>query len=256
MADLHQKPYQLTELTRVPGLIHGFSPASYGNMSFKWARGPQSSVVRNRERFLGDLGLSIDDCCLIVTNEVPRVRIITAKNRGTNMRDASEDAVGDAAITGEKNIFLVMLTADCLPVLIADHLGRAVGIVHQSWRMTDEGLITRTIQTLESVFGVLPHELWVGIGPGIHKSSYRVKNPQQLHQPEWQPYLERQDDGTTSVDLVQFTIDQLVGSGVAIGRIVVSPVDTGAAKEFFSHHRSKQTDEPEARFASVVGWRT
>jgi copper oxidase (laccase) domain-containing protein len=240
---------------RVPGLVHGYSPAGYGNMSFKWASGSHDDVIRNRERFLGDLGVSIDECCLIVTNEIPLVRIITKQDRGANMRHASEDATGDAAITGEKNIFLAMLTADCLPVLVVDPLGRAVGLVHQSWRMTDAGLMSSTIQTMQSTFGVLPQELWIGIGPGIHKSSHRVENPQQLDQPEWQPYLEHQEDGSTAVDLVQFTIDQLVGAGVTMNRIVASPVDTGTSKAFFSHYRSKQSDEPEARFASVVGWR-
>lgn len=249
------RPYQLTELADLPHVVHGFSTSQYSNMSLKWAPGNADGVIQNRKRFLGDLRVRIDDCCLIIVDDIPEVRIITTADRGANMRHQSPAALGDAAITREKNLFLVMLTADCLPVLIVHIGGGAVGIVHQSWRMTDAGLITKAVAQFQTSFDIPPNELIVGIGPGIHQASYRVVKPTQASNPAWRPYLKANTDGTTSVDLVQFTIDQLTESGVQRNKITVSPIDTGSSNEFFSHYQSKRTEKPEARFASVVGLR-
>jgi copper oxidase (laccase) domain-containing protein len=250
------KPYQLEAWLNYAGLIHGFSVRGHNNMSFLRELGDARNVVQNREAFLTQLRVRLDDCYLMVVNDTADVQVVTTRDRGRNMRQPSKTTEGDAAITRENNLFLVMVTADCLPIMFYHPESLAVGMMHGSWKMIGEQLISRVVKRFEQEFGIPATELLIGIGPGIHKESYRIKNPKQTDSPAWQPYLETQPDGTTSIDLVQYTADQLTTAGIPQHQITISPIDTAAHAGFFSHHRSKYvTNEPEARFASVIGVR-
>lgn len=77
----------------------------------------------------------------------------------------------DAAVTSEPGRVLVVLTADCVPVLVA---GRdAVAVVHAGWRGVVEDVVGRTLDAL-SVRGEDPARLAVAIGPAIGACCYEV----------------------------------------------------------------------------------
>lgn len=76
----------------------------------------------------------------------------------------------DAAWTDRPRQVAVILTADCLPVLLADEAGSVVAAVHAGWRGLAGGI-------LESVVGTLPvaaSSLHAWIGPSICQSCYQV----------------------------------------------------------------------------------
>src|ERR1700731_2406623 len=50
----------------------------------------------------------------------------------------------DAGVTDEAGIACVVMVADCMPVLLADVAGRAVGAAHAGWRGLVAGVIERT----------------------------------------------------------------------------------------------------------------
>lgn len=75
----------------------------------------------------------------------------------------------DAAVSATPGVVLAVLTADCLPVLIADRDGRAVGIAHAGWRGLSAGIVERTLERLaRRVEGATHWVAWLGpaIGPG------------------------------------------------------------------------------------------
>ena len=43
---------------------------------------------------------------------------------------------GDALITNVKEVPLLILTADCVPVVMIDPVNRAIGVAHAGWRGT------------------------------------------------------------------------------------------------------------------------
>lgn len=79
----------------------------------------------------------------------------------------------DAAVTMQPGRVLAIMTADCVPVVIADTEGRALGVAHAGWRGLAAGV-------LESLFAVLQARLPVAmgwrawIGPCIGQASYEV----------------------------------------------------------------------------------
>lgn len=78
--------------------------------------------------------------------------------------------VADAAWTDRPGQVAAILTADCLPVLLADEAGSVVAAVHAGWRGLAGGI-------LESMVGTLPvvaSSLHAWIGPSICQSCYQV----------------------------------------------------------------------------------
>ena len=106
---------------------------------------------------------------------------------------------------------------------------------------------------MQKEFHTDPADLIVGIGPSIHKESYIFPSPTiQENNPNWQPYLTHLPDNQTSIDLTDYNRDQLINAGVPKSNIEISLVDTNKDPNFFSHYRSKRTNEPEGRFMTVI----
>ena len=87
--------------------------------------------------------------------------------------DAAPDAdapAADAVITRVPGAVLVILTADCLPVLFAARDGSAVGAAHAGWRGLAAGVLEATLRE----FAVPPAGIVTWIGPGIGAACYEV----------------------------------------------------------------------------------
>ena len=73
----------------------------------------------------------------------------------------------DALLTKQKNLILVVKTADCMPVLITD--GEKVGVVHIGWKGLENKIFYKTISKFDT------SKLKVSIGPHAQKCCYEVK---------------------------------------------------------------------------------
>lgn len=79
----------------------------------------------------------------------------------------------DAAWTGTKHSVLAILTADCLPVVIADQKGQVVGVAHAGWRGLATGVLEKLYQHLQAqVHGFSQWQAW--IGPAISQKHFEV----------------------------------------------------------------------------------
>jgi polyphenol oxidase len=80
----------------------------------------------------------------------------------------------DAVVTGRRELAAVVVTADCVPLLLADREGRCVAAVHAGWRGVFAGIAGGVVAELESLFNVRPEELSARIGPAIGPCCYEV----------------------------------------------------------------------------------
>lgn len=120
-----------------------------------------AAVAANRARLCDELGLA-------------RIQWLNQVH-GTRCLHATPDTVAsvpeaDAAWTRERRLALAVLTADCLPVVVADRGGAVVGIAHAGWR----GLVHGVLESLVAALPVAPDELVAWIGPGIGARAYEV----------------------------------------------------------------------------------
>ena len=78
--------------------------------------------------------------------------------------------VADACIARHHGSVCVVMTADCLPVLLCDGQGTVVAAVHAGWKGLKAGVIEATVQAME----VAPQNLMVWLGPAISQQAFEV----------------------------------------------------------------------------------
>ncbi len=88
---------------------------------------------------------------------------------------AAADAAGcqlqaDACIARHRGSVCVVMTADCLPVLLCDAQGTVVGAAHAGWRGLCDGVIEATVRAME----VAPQNLMAWLGPAISQEAFEV----------------------------------------------------------------------------------
>jgi len=167
--------YSCKAFEDIPFLCHGFSTRSSGSAdaesSFNLgygSRDPAERVDENRRRFLS--ALKFEGSHLATLRQVHSNRVYIIENH----RGEGNQAEGDALATRGVKVALAVQVADCLPILIADPVRRAVAAVHSGWRGTLLRVLLETILRMEKSFGSMPSDLLVAMGPGIRACCFTV----------------------------------------------------------------------------------
>ncbi len=171
-----------------------------------------------------------------------------------------DNPIADALVTDRPGIGLLVLTADCAPVFLADRKARAVAAIHAGWKGAFGGVIENTVAAM-AAFGVQPADIVAGIGPTIAHRSYEVG-------PEFKERFVGHDALNEDLfvparrahhhffDLPGYVSRRLQAAGVGV--IVGAPHDTYAEEDrFFSHRRSVHRGEPDyGRNISIIARQT
>jgi YfiH family protein len=83
------------------------------------------------------------------------------------------DVQADAMVTRTPGIALGILTADCTPVLFADHENKVIGAAHAGWGGAIKGICVNVIKEMLAL-GACESNICVAIGPTIMQPSYEV----------------------------------------------------------------------------------
>ncbi len=122
--------------------------------------GDRSELVeQNRLSLRQQLGLPSEPEWI---NQTHGTHTVTLEQEST--RDA------DAAITREPGRVAVVMTADCLPILLCNRQGSEVAAIHAGWRGLQAGVIQSALASMKSA----NQELIAWIGPGISQPSFEV----------------------------------------------------------------------------------
>lgn len=76
----------------------------------------------------------------------------------------------DACMSTRAGAVCVVLTADCLPILLCDERGSVVGAAHAGWRGLCDGVIEQTVRAMH----VQPAALMAWLGPAIGYRAFEV----------------------------------------------------------------------------------
>ena len=90
----------------------------------------------------------------------------------------------DAAVAFEPGPVAAVLTADCLPLLLASRAGDRVGIVHAGWRGMVLGVVEAAVAALAGDPGDLVAWLGPAIGPAVFEVGGEVRRMFVSMQPE------------------------------------------------------------------------
>ncbi len=80
----------------------------------------------------------------------------------------------DALMTQKKHICIGVSTADCIPVLLVDHLNLAVCVIHAGWRGTAKCIVEKSFKAMQQTYGSKVEDMEAIIGPGISMKNFEV----------------------------------------------------------------------------------
>ncbi|MBZ9577703.1 peptidoglycan editing factor PgeF [Patescibacteria group bacterium] len=188
----------------------------------------------NKERFLGKLGIK------------DKLAVKAGLVYGNNVKVVSNEEAGktiektDGLITADKNLFLTITMADCLPIFIFDPEKEIIGLVHGGWRNLAQNILTLSVEKIAENFGSLPKDILVGIGPGISQCHFEVKEDLLV---EFKPYLGNallNKNGKLFLDLKKIAKIQLINLGIKEENIEISPECTFCLSDkYFSYRRDR-----------------
>ncbi|MGB7916083.1 MAG: peptidoglycan editing factor PgeF, partial [Rhodomicrobium sp.] len=87
--------------------------------------------------------------------------------------EATRAPEADAIVTNAPNLAVSVLTADCVPLLLADATAGVVAAVHAGWKGARAGVIESAIEAMESL-GARASRIAAAIGPAISPAAYEV----------------------------------------------------------------------------------
>ena len=154
-------PPGVTALTTIrPG---GISRGPFASMNLAAHVGDDpEAVAANRRALRAALDLPAEPLWL---NQVHGTGVVDA---GNGAGEATPEA--DAAVSVVAGKACAVLTADCLPVLLAAKDGRAVAAAHAGWR----GLAAGVLEAAVARLGVPPDTLLAWLGPAISQAAFEV----------------------------------------------------------------------------------
>jgi len=254
--------YQAATMAWLPNVIQGFttrkggtSAAPYDTLNLAGHVGDVPAHVQdNRQRLWADVGMAEHQVALAEQTHGSTVSLVTA---GSLVPSSGTDAL----ITNTRDVLLMMLYADCVPVYLLDPSGRAIGLVHSGWRGTVADIAGRTMAAMTAQFGSHPQTCLAAIGPCISGDSYEVGRDvadQFRNMPDLRAgtavYPKSEFTGTYTLNLRQVIFSQLLGAGLRADSIAVCDEDTFQNKrDFFSYRRD---GAPSGRMAAFLGIRS
>lgn len=143
-----------------------FTTITDGNLAFH-VNDNILNVQNNHNKILENLGLDKTD--LFYMNQVHgnRVEVIT-KDSPNLIKNC------DGLITNMKNKLLMVMVADCIPILFNDNVKGVIAAVHAGRNSTLQKIVEVTVNKMISEFSSNPCDIEVEMGPSIQKCCYEV----------------------------------------------------------------------------------
>jgi YfiH family protein len=199
----------------------------------------QKAVEANRARLAEGIGLTPDR--LVWMEQVHGRTVGVVDGPRAEPLEAT-----DGAVTKQPGLGLVVLTADCVPVLLGDQEAGVVGAVHAGRVGARVGVVVETLKAMLAQ-GAELERIEVLLGPAVCGECYEVPADMQSDVEKHLPgSASKSRKGSPALDLRAGLWNQLASAGV--GKIGVDPRCTFEEKDLFSHRRQA----PTGRLASVI----
>lgn len=239
-----------------PGLppdVGAMSTTRSGGVSGKPYDDGEGGGGLNLGTHVGDLPEAVAKNRALLRAQLPAEPAWLTQVHGTRVLDAAtvhEAPEADASITTRPGVVCTIMTADCMPVLLADAGGRVVGAAHAGWRGLAAGVLENTVAAMRDA-GATEILAWLGpgIGPGAFEVGAEVRDAFCHLRPASASAFKPID-----AQPGKFLADLPALARIALSRVGVSKVAGGAdctvsdARRFYSYRRDRIT----GRMASLI----
>ncbi|MET7285009.1 peptidoglycan editing factor PgeF [Streptomyces sp. NPDC005573] len=219
----------------------GVSAAPYAQLNLGGAVGDDPAAVRaNRDIAAGSLGL--DPERVVWMNQVHGAGVAVVDGPWGEKPVPEVDAL----VTARRGLALAVLTADCVPVLLADPVAGVVAAAHAGRPGMVAGVVPAAVEAMAAL-GAEPGRIVARTGPCVCGRCYEVPEPMRAEVAAVEPAAHAVTSwGTPAVDVSAGVHAQLERLGV--DDRAQSPVCTLESEDHFSYRRDRAT----GRLASYV----
>ncbi|MDD2896537.1 MAG: peptidoglycan editing factor PgeF [Aliarcobacter sp.] len=213
-----------------------FTTTHDGNLAYH-VNDIKENVDKNREAVALKMDYKNED--LVYMNQVHGNNVQIVDKNSPKLIDNC-----DGIITKEKGLPLMVMVADCIPILFFDEIQGVIAAVHAGRNSTFLKIAQITANKMMNELGCNANNIKVIMGPSIHECCYEVS--EELVQIVKTSFGEKFCKGR-NIDLHGINIKLL--EEVGIKHIQVSEICTKCSNEpFFSFRKDKHT----GRFAGII----
>ncbi|GAA2410220.1 peptidoglycan editing factor PgeF [Streptomyces coeruleofuscus] len=213
----------------------GVSAAPYEELNLGGAVGDDPGAVRaNRELAAKSLGVEPDR--VVWMNQVHGADVAVVDGPWGS---SSEIPSVDAIVTTRRGLALAVLTADCVPVLLADPVAGIAAAAHAGRPGMIAGVVPAALRAMTDL-GAEPSRIVARTGPTVCGRCYEVPEAMRAEVSAIEPAAYAETSwGTPAVDVSAGVHAQLERLGVCDR--AQSPVCTLESEDHFSYRRDRTT---------------
>ncbi|MCT7574211.1 peptidoglycan editing factor PgeF [Aliarcobacter butzleri] len=218
------------------GVKYFFSDKTDGNLAYH-VGDIKENVDKNRQKLALKYDYKDEDLCYM--NQIHSANVVVVDENSPKYIDNC-----DALITKTKNLPLMVMVADCIPILMFDEVKGVIAAIHAGRNSTFLKISEITAKEMIENFSCKTENIKVIMGPSIQKCCYGVND-------ELKNIVEKSFGKEfvigNNIDLQG--INKKLLENLGIKNIEISSICTKCSnKPFFSYRKEKNT----GRFAGVI----
>ena len=217
-------------------VFYTFTDKNDGNLAFH-VEDNEINVIKNRKNLALKLGYNYED--LVYMNQIHSANIIVVDENSPKLVDNC-----DSIITRSKNLPLMVMVADCIPILMFDDKKGIIAAIHAGRNSTFLEISKKTAEVFIEKFSSNPEDINVVFGASIQKCCYEVSEDLSkiVENSFGKEFVEN-----NCIDLQGINKKQL--NDLGIKNIEISNICTKCGdKPYFSYRKDKKT----GRFAGII----
>jgi len=217
-------------------IIYDFTTTKDGNLAFHIGDDEQN-VIKNRQKLAQKMSYNYEK--LVYMNQIHSNNVQIVDENSPKLIENC-----DAIITNSKNLPLMVMVADCIPILLFDEKKKVIAAIHAGRNSTFLKITQITAQKMIDKFSCKANDIQAVLGPSIQKCCYEVSSKLAFIVKN---SFAAEFVNDRNIDLQG--INKKLLSEIGIKNIEISPICTKCSnKSYFSYRKDKNI----GRFAGVI----
>lgn len=237
------KIIQNNSLNKFTNLISGFTTKKIGNLAFH-VNDNKNHVQKNHEALAKELAYNRDSLIHMKQIHSSNVKIVNNDDNFTNPQEC------DALVTNKKNIPLMVMVADCSPILFYDQTKKIIAVAHAGRKGAFKNIVQETINTMKYSFDSNIDNIFVSVGASIGVCCYQVGDEIYSEAEELGlGYSLVKKETAYHLNITRILKTQLLTAGIQENNIEISKECTCCLNnKYYSYRANPQT----GRFAGII----
>ncbi len=235
------KFYYSKKLTLFPNITHAFTTKESGNLAFH-VGDDEVSVLENHRLLAKELGYKKD--LLIYMRQIHSDIVHVVSDE-----DFSTPPTCDALITNKRETPLMVMVADCSPLLFYDDVQNVIAAVHAGRQGAFKNIVKKVVESFRDDFKSNINDINVSVGASIGVCCYEVGS--EIYNEAKEKGLEyamQKRDRRFYLDVNSILKKQLLERGIKEENIEFLDECTCCSDRYFSYRKEAQT----GRFAGII----